>query len=170
MVGEKIEKILFEKKMSKKELLDKSGLSRTGLHSIIKGTASPSIETLKKIAEALDVSINTFIGNEENTTENKIFNQEIEKLSDEKVFLSQKLSATKLGYKQQISLLKALTTILKELKNKDITEKNINSGILDEIDSSIIKTYESYYKDIFDEGQYYDLEYEIWLNKLKSNK
>jgi len=170
MVGIKIEKLLFEKKMSKKELLEKSGLSRTGLHSIIKGTASPSLETLKKIAIALDVPTSTFIENEGSTEENKIFKQKIDKLADEKVFLSQKLSATKLSYKQQISLLKALTSILKELKNKDITEENVNGDILDEIDNSIIKTYESYYKDIFDEEKYYDLEYEIWLNKLKSDK
>lgn len=168
MVGEKIEKILSEKRITKKELIEKSGVSKAGLHSIIKGVSSPSIETLNKIAEALDVSLITFLGDDLSSSANKDFNLEIGKLKDEKTFLTQKLSASKLGYKQQISLLKALTFVLKELKDKKITINNLNNKVLNEIDQALLNTYQSYYKDIYGEKDYHDFEFDIWVNKIKS--
>ena len=50
----KIQDIRIAKGMTQQELSEQAGISRTGLSLIETGAAEPRIETLKKIALALD--------------------------------------------------------------------------------------------------------------------
>lgn len=56
-LGEHIRTLRFKKGIDQKQLAFESGVSRTVLHTIEKGTANPSARTLLKLAAALDVSI-----------------------------------------------------------------------------------------------------------------
>ena len=60
MIGEKIAKYLSDNRISKAELIKKTGISRSGIDNIINGKTSPTIDTLEKIAKALEVSIYYF--------------------------------------------------------------------------------------------------------------
>jgi len=51
----KIHKIRLARKMTQQELADAAGVSRTGLSLIENGVVIPKIETVKKIAAALNV-------------------------------------------------------------------------------------------------------------------
>lgn len=57
----KIQDIRIAKGMTQQELSVLASISRTGLSLIETGTAEPRIETLKKIARALDVPWQTLI-------------------------------------------------------------------------------------------------------------
>lgn len=65
MLGEKIKQIRNKKGFSLRELAEKVDLSASFLSQIEQGKASPSIENLKKIANALDVRVSYLIEDEE---------------------------------------------------------------------------------------------------------
>ena len=55
---EKIKKIMKEKKIRSKDIVDATGLPRTTISSILTGDAvDPRISSVKKIARALEVPI-----------------------------------------------------------------------------------------------------------------
>ncbi|MDY3529125.1 helix-turn-helix transcriptional regulator [Riemerella anatipestifer] len=62
-----VKQILKDKGMTAKELAEGIGMSETGLSIALSEKGNPSLSTLKKIAEVLDVSLTElFEGNEEN--------------------------------------------------------------------------------------------------------
>lgn len=52
---------LFDKKMSRKELAEKVGVSQQLISCYVSGDRSPSTETLIKIADALGVTVDSLI-------------------------------------------------------------------------------------------------------------
>lgn len=64
-IGENIKKIREEKKMSMSYLADKLKISKSTISRYESGQREPNIETLNKIAKALDVTINDIVRNEE---------------------------------------------------------------------------------------------------------
>lgn len=70
MIGEKIKAFRKNKSLSQKQLADKLHLSEITVRRYEKGINVPTIETVNKIAEALDVSINELLGSK--TTTNNI--------------------------------------------------------------------------------------------------
>lgn len=63
-VGEVLKRLRQEKGMSLRLLAAKSGLSANALSMIERGRVSPSVSTLYKLADALDVSITAFFHTE----------------------------------------------------------------------------------------------------------
>lgn len=61
-VGERLKALRQEKGFSLRLLAAKSGLSANALSMIERGRVSPSVSTLYKLAEALDVPITSFFG------------------------------------------------------------------------------------------------------------
>lgn len=60
-IGEKIRYERLKKRLKQYELAEKSGISNTFLSDIEVGRTMPSIKTMKKIAEVLEVSIKDFL-------------------------------------------------------------------------------------------------------------
>ncbi|WP_242840913.1 helix-turn-helix domain-containing protein [Metaclostridioides mangenotii] len=60
-MGEKIRKERLQKQIKQIELAKKVGISNTFLSDIEKGRGRPSIDTLKKIAEALEINCSELI-------------------------------------------------------------------------------------------------------------
>jgi len=61
-ISDKIRSLRKENNLTLKELSEKTGLSISFLSQVENGTSSLAITSLKKIADALNVSINTFFG------------------------------------------------------------------------------------------------------------
>ncbi|MEW6623481.1 MAG: XRE family transcriptional regulator [Bacillota bacterium] len=61
MLGEKIRNIRSEKNMSLRDLADKTGLTASFLSQVERDLTEPSITSLRKIAEALEVPIFFFL-------------------------------------------------------------------------------------------------------------
>ncbi|WP_206811845.1 cupin domain-containing protein [Paradesulfitobacterium ferrireducens] len=57
MIGEKIRKFRLEKNLSLKALADKTGLTSSFLSQVERDIADPSINSLRKVADALEVPI-----------------------------------------------------------------------------------------------------------------
>ena len=62
-ISEKIRTLRRENNLTLKELSEKTGLSISFLSQVENGTSSLAITSLKRIADALNVPINTFFGN-----------------------------------------------------------------------------------------------------------
>lgn len=62
MVHYRIKEICFEKGITQKELAAKVELSTTSLSQIVTGKQKPSLDTLEKIASALNVGISDLFG------------------------------------------------------------------------------------------------------------
>lgn len=62
LLGENIKRLRAEKGISQRELARRIDMSGQMISKIEKAETSPSIETLSKIANTLDVSINDLIG------------------------------------------------------------------------------------------------------------
>lgn len=60
-IGERIKKIRLTRKLKQIDLEAKTGILRANIARIEKGTHYPSLETLEKIAEALEISVATFL-------------------------------------------------------------------------------------------------------------
>ena len=60
-ISEKIRTLRRENNLTLKELSEKTGLSISFLSQVENGTSSLAITSLKKIADALNVPINTFL-------------------------------------------------------------------------------------------------------------
>lgn len=63
-IGEKLREIRNQKNFSMRVLAEKSGLSISALSLIEKGKSSPSVSTLQRLANALNVPIATFFSSE----------------------------------------------------------------------------------------------------------
>lgn len=61
-IGSKIKEIRTKKKISQRKLAEKIGVSGQFISLVEIGNSAPSIDTLNKIADALEVSINELIG------------------------------------------------------------------------------------------------------------
>ena len=68
----KIREILAEKKLTSAWLADKVGLSKVAISNIVTEKSSPSVETLLKISEVLNVSITRLLGLDESKDSNTI--------------------------------------------------------------------------------------------------
>ncbi|AEE97616.1 helix-turn-helix domain protein [Mahella australiensis 50-1 BON] len=61
MLGTKIKKLRINKKIKQIELAKAAGISNSFLSDIENGRTMPSLKTLYKLADALDVSITVFL-------------------------------------------------------------------------------------------------------------
>jgi len=64
--GKRIKQLRTENKISQEELANKIGIHANHLSRYERDVTSPSIEVVKKIAEALEVSIDTLVFGEQN--------------------------------------------------------------------------------------------------------
>lgn len=76
-MGEKINEVLKERKMSQRDLANKIGVDETTLSRYISDSRQPRLDVLIKIARALDVSVEYLIGtvekeDKEETNFNKV--------------------------------------------------------------------------------------------------
>lgn len=60
-IGIRIKIERFNRKISQEQLAEKSGLNRTTVGYIERGEISPTIETLYKIASALDIELHDLV-------------------------------------------------------------------------------------------------------------
>ncbi len=65
MIGKKIRKIRLEKNLTLKSLADRTGLTSSFLSQVERDIADPSINSLRKVADALDVPIFALLVSEE---------------------------------------------------------------------------------------------------------
>lgn len=63
--GEKIKKEMISRGISQNQLAKCAMISQSGLSSIVNGAVSPKEETLRAIADALNVSVSYLIGDEQ---------------------------------------------------------------------------------------------------------
>ena len=68
-IGEKIKKYRNIKNITQSELSDKSGISRSHIASIETGKYNPSLETLKKLAHALSISLESLTSENQGSDE-----------------------------------------------------------------------------------------------------
>jgi HTH-type transcriptional regulator, competence development regulator len=83
MLGETIAKLRKEKGLSQYELADRLGFSRGKLSNYEQGSRQPDYDTLKKIADYFDVSIDHLLGREEKGKTKEDSLDEINKLVKE---------------------------------------------------------------------------------------
>jgi transcriptional regulator with XRE-family HTH domain len=116
-IGEKINKLRTDKKMSMRELGEKLGISHAHISKLESGINAPSIELLKKLAAFFDIDITYFFISKE---EEKVFTE------DEKSLL----------YERDLSLesLKKKYTFIQKLEDMEATDEEIKTAI------EIIKT------------------------------
>ncbi|HHD2753235.1 TPA: helix-turn-helix domain-containing protein [Clostridium perfringens] len=79
LIGENLRKIREEKKLSRRELSEKSGISQSYIIKIEQGNKNPTVDVLKSLANALNVKIESLTLNE-NSNEIKTFGSELDKL------------------------------------------------------------------------------------------
>lgn len=60
-LGRNLHILLYDKKMSKTELAEKAGVSQAMISSIVLGQKKPGAETLIRIAQVLDVTVDDLI-------------------------------------------------------------------------------------------------------------
>jgi HTH-type transcriptional regulator, competence development regulator len=83
MLGETIAKLRKEKGLSQYELADRLGFSRGKLSNYEQGSRQPDYDTLKKIADYFDVSIDHLLGREEKVKTKEDSLEEVNKLVKE---------------------------------------------------------------------------------------
>ena len=66
-LGERIQRVLDARKMSRKELAEASGLTEAAISRYITGTRTPKSISLSAIAKALDVTSDELLGNVNDT-------------------------------------------------------------------------------------------------------
>lgn len=80
--GNIITQLRDKKGISQSELADKSGVSRVMIGKYERGEAIPSIDAAKKIADALEVSLDYLVGNTSQTAFDKRTLERIQALED----------------------------------------------------------------------------------------
>jgi HTH-type transcriptional regulator, competence development regulator len=83
MLGETIAKLRKEKGLSQYELADRLGFSRGKLSNYEQGSRQPDYDTLKKIADYFDVTIDYLLGREEKVKSKEDTLDEVNKLVKE---------------------------------------------------------------------------------------
>lgn len=68
----RIKEIMSERNVTSAWLAEKVGISKVAVSNIVTGKSSPSLDNLLKIADALNVSITTLIGEDKREEENTI--------------------------------------------------------------------------------------------------
>ena len=68
----RIKEIMSERNVTSAWLAEKVGISKVAVSNIVTGKSSPSLDNLLKIADALNVSITTLIGEDKEEEENVI--------------------------------------------------------------------------------------------------
>ena len=77
-VGEKIRRLRKQKKLSQEALAGEAGINSNHLSRLERGLFKPSIEVLKKLAQALEVSVDSLLSEEdEDRPEVTIKNKEL---------------------------------------------------------------------------------------------
>ncbi|MCK8098671.1 helix-turn-helix domain-containing protein [Bacillus sp. 2CMS4F] len=79
----KIKKLREEKKMKQQEVADKLGIARTTYASYEQGKREPDHETLIKIADYYNVTIDFLLRGESQETQDKIFNEEARRILED---------------------------------------------------------------------------------------
>lgn len=92
-VGKKIKNLRAKKNMPAKELANQAGISFGMLSQLEKGSTQGSVETLRKIAKVLDVTLAFLF-----TNENEINNNNNENILDEKAFVVKKDERKKISF------------------------------------------------------------------------
>lgn len=69
LIGQKVEELRQNLGISSRELAKRTEITPSMLSQIVKGSANPSIQTLKSLAKVLDVPVFTFLMEEVNTKE-----------------------------------------------------------------------------------------------------
>ncbi|MDH2337342.1 helix-turn-helix domain-containing protein [Clostridium perfringens] len=81
-VGENIKRIRLEKKLSRRELSEITGLSQGYIAQVENSLRNPTLDTLKKIAKGLNVRLE-FLTSNSNTNEIKTFGAELDRMCNE---------------------------------------------------------------------------------------
>lgn len=63
-IAERIKQLLRKRKVSQNVLADLAGVARGQLSAIVNAEQSPTVRTLKKIADALDVGVKALLPDE----------------------------------------------------------------------------------------------------------
>ncbi|KIN49103.1 hypothetical protein B4073_4251 [Bacillus subtilis] len=79
----KIKKLREEKKMKQQEVADKLGIARTTYASYEQGKREPDHETLIKIADYYNVTIDFLLRGENQETQDEIFNEQARKILED---------------------------------------------------------------------------------------
>ncbi|MCR1993497.1 helix-turn-helix domain-containing protein [Bacillus subtilis] len=79
----KIKKLREEKKMKQQEVADKLGIARTTYASYEQGKREPDHETLIKIADYYNVTIDFLLREESQETQDEIFNEQARKILED---------------------------------------------------------------------------------------
>ncbi|WP_144452718.1 helix-turn-helix domain-containing protein [Bacillus subtilis] len=79
----KIKKLREEKKMKQQEVADKLGIARTTYASYEQGKREPDHETLIKIADYYNVTIDFLLRGESQETHDEIFNEQARKILED---------------------------------------------------------------------------------------
>lgn len=79
----KIKKLREEKKMKQQEVADKLGIARTTYASYEQGKREPDHETLIKIADYYNVTIDFLLRGESQETQDEIFNEQARKILED---------------------------------------------------------------------------------------
>lgn len=95
--GKKLEELAIKKNLSQKDIANKLGVSKEMISIWVTGRRNPSLNSIKKIANALDVSTNYFIEDKENKniSEIELLKKENELLRKENFLLKKELKLKK---------------------------------------------------------------------------
>ena len=80
----RIKQLRIDNNLTQKDIAEKLGMTPTGISYWESGNAVPNYETLKKLADLFNVSIDFLIGNEKTNDENDVLFRKIGKVDVEK--------------------------------------------------------------------------------------
>ena len=80
----RVKQLRIDNNLTQKDIAEKMSITPTGVSYWETGNAIPSYETLKKLADLFNVSIDYLTGNESHNTENDVLFRKIGKVNDEK--------------------------------------------------------------------------------------
>lgn len=80
----RIKQLRIDNNLTQRDIADKIGITPTGISYWESGNAIPNFETLKKLADFFNVSIDYLTGNENNNNENDVLFRKIGKVDVEK--------------------------------------------------------------------------------------
>lgn len=80
----RIKQLRIDNNLTQRDIADKIGITPTGISYWESGNAIPNFETLKKLADFFNVSIDYLTGNENKNNENDVLFRKIGKVDAEK--------------------------------------------------------------------------------------
>lgn len=87
----RIKELRLKNNLTQKDIAEKIGLTPTGISYWESGNAVPNYDTLKKLADLFNVSIDYLTGNDVSNCENDILFRKIDKVDNEKKDLLMKI-------------------------------------------------------------------------------